>query len=449
MSKAPLPLAAWVTAGRQKGLARNMKGFLEIFERHRHVLTVLIGADEQGDALAEAVQDAVSASPFPVYLSGLDERAAFLDSLPSDFDRTVIRDAVFRRGNLPFPGANRNAVLLASAGRVLICTDDDIEARPAKTTVDYGSDAYCTVTLPDQDAVHSAVEPVEIDIAGEHLRCLKDRKTCIGSFGFYGRTGSSTNRGILTVAGEVRNAVMSGGYTALRDSSCTVNIPSSFRRTPETVFMSTHASYNASDILPPFYTAGRNEDGLFAHVVRLCKPGSTTAYLEYGLFHNPECPKQYTEATRTSFSLGLAELFMILSARAAHPLESRDPAERMAQIGFELCDYAELSAGDFTDLLYSLAHPSIQAYENHLLALLDEYGREPAQWAEDVDRLLESVRGFQREPTRLYGKEGCGFTIAGTQDELSRYGALLQQWPALWEYAAEMNGGGPCTARSL
>lgn len=447
---ANVPVAAWITTGQRPAFARNLEAFLELFTRYHTIVPVLLGIDGYDSGLDNALAQISHRFPdFSWHVSDTASRVAFVDTLPADFDHSVVRDALVRREGFPYSGANRNSVLLACAGRPVIVTDDDITPETAVLSPGINVDGISFMVLPSMAAVLSSIQPVAIDIIGTHLNELRAPDVRLCTFGFYGITGSTVNRGVLTLEGSDRERFMDHGYAGLRDSPFTVRIPRTSSSTPGTFLMASHTSYDATGILPPFFTAGRNDDGLFAHMVRLCYPASKTAYSAYGLYHNPQSHRSYSEETRTGFSLTLSELFMLLTAWASRRLASFDPAERMQNIGTLLCKISGLSADMLTDQIREIALPSVINYRQKLENLLDIYGREPTEWARDVDRLLENLRTFEREPSRLYGPDGCGLSVSGVQDELWRYGSLLQCWPALWDLACVRNREAPCTARTV
>lgn len=444
------PLAAWITTGRRPAFAQNLEAFLDRFTRCSTFVPVVIGIDGLAPGLDADLAKIKQKNPgFTWFVSDTATRVAFVDTLPSGFDHSVVMDALVSREGFPFSGANRNSMLLASAGRPLIMTDDDIEPDPASLSSGTDVEGISLIILPAMEDVLSSVQPVAIDIIGTHLEALASPGVRLCTFGFYGITGSTVNRGVLTLEGNARARFMEYGYTGIRDSPFTVRIPQQSAATSGTFLMASHTSYDATGILPPFFTAGRNDDGLFAHMVRLCYPASKTAYSAYGLYHNPQSHRSYSEETRTGFSLTLSELFMLLTAWASRRLASFDPAERMQNIGMLLCKISGLSADMLTDQIREIALPSVINYGQKLENLLDIYGREPTEWARDVDRLLENLRTFEREPSRLYGPDGCGLSVSGVQDELWRYGSLLQCWPALWDLACVRNREAPCTARTV
>lgn len=444
------PLAAWITTGRRPAFAQNLEAFLDRFTRCSTFVPVVIGIDGLAPGLDADLAKIKQKNPgFTWFVSDTATRVAFVDTLPSGFDHSVVMDALVSREGFPFSGANRNSMLLASAGRPLIMTDDDIEPDPASLSSGTDVEGISLIILPAMEDVLSSVQPVAIDIIGTHLEALASPGVRLCTFGFYGITGSTVNRGVLTLEGSDRERFMDHGYAGLRDSPFTVRIPRTSSSTPGTFLMASHTSYDATGILPPFFTAGRNDDGLLAHMVRLCYPASKTAYSAYGLYHNPQNHRSYSEETRTGFSLTLSELFMLLTAWASRRLASFDPAERMQNIGMLLCKISGLSADMLTDQIREIALPSVINYGQKLENLLDIYGREPTEWARDVDRLLENLRTFEREPSRLYGPDGCGLSVSGVQDELWRYGSLLQCWPALWDLACVRNREAPCTARTV
>lgn len=437
------PLAAWITAGRRLGLAGRIGGFLDNATRYGHELPILIGNDGSDESIVSEVHSIRQSHPdVALYICGSDERRALITSLSQCVQPLVLASALLPRPDRSSCGPNRNAMLLCAAGQPLIMSDDDVDFRLARLAEPGSEEGTLNFAPPSREAAVAAVSPVELDLVGEHLSCLSEEETRICSVGFYGAAGSSVNRGILSLQGAARHELMNTGYVATRDSPYTVRIPATARISAETDLMAAHGSYNSASMLPPFFSSGRNDDGFFALMVRLCYPASRIAYPAFGVFHNPDSVHTYTDSTRIGFALSTSELFMSLSAWALRQSGGESPEERMIGIGSVLHEVASLHATDCIDLVVDLTSPSLSRYEAHLEGLLEEYNRQPDQWAQDVEALLGNLREKIREPALLFGSGGCGLGLMAFQEELAAYGALLEAWPQVWAHCVRHNAEG-------
>ncbi len=369
------------------------------------------------------------------------------------------------------PSYNRNILLLAGAGSRVIMTDGDVACRPARLagsprrrTPDYADARFVppVSVCPDRAGALSLVEPIDIDVIGAHLDYLgagtadliTDADIPPGfvfmtSPGTYGDSGFSAARGVLSLDGIRREALHASGYERCRLSRETVRIPEADVVSPSLHFLGMQAGYDARDYAPPFLPVGRNQDGLYALLARVLLPGSLTAYLAFGLYHDPAEPRAYDPATLTSFEPNRAELFLAFAAGLRPPAGMTDPRERTVELGARFREASGLSASDLVDLAYGPLADAAMAHAEKIQELLDRHAREDGAWARDAEEHLENVFALLREPASVFASDGGARSVGAVRADLDRFGGFLSVWPELFDRAKEMNRDGRGIARPL
>lgn len=441
-------LLAWPLATLDDAARANAGAFLDLARSGGRAFRTLFAADGEAGFVAQVRELAVN------------------------LDVDAIVECLIKPEGERDPSYNRTRILLVGAGSRIIMTDGDIACRPARlpSFADeaagpvYEGPRYSVPTTvhPDREAALSAVEPIDIDVIGEHLKYLgastdvlfpgaeKPRGVVfMTSPGTYGDSGFSLARGALTLEGEPRDALHACGYERCKLSRETVRMPERDVVSPSLQFLGMQAGYDAREYAPPFLPVGRNQDGLYALLARVLLPGSLTAYPAFGLYHDPIEPRAYDPATLTSFAPNRADIFMAFAARLCPPSSMTDPCERTIALGSRFRETSGLSASDLVDLAHGGLANAALAHAERLEELLDRYGREPASWARDVDAHLENVYGFLRESATVFGPNGSARSISAVRSDLDRFGRFLSVWPELFERAKEMNREGRGIAQSL
>jgi len=160
------------------------------------------------------------------------------------------------------------------------------------------------------------------------------------------------------------------------------------------------------------------------------------------------------EAAILSWSPSAADTVLLLLEDFAPSPGLKDPSSRLRAAGAWLADLASLETDEFSDLLKERFIPHLSAYLGTLEGLLSAYSGEPAEWAEDVERMIAFIEGHVTEPAFFLPIELVRETGPETAAErfrvlLSSYGRLLGVWPEIHAAAAKINGSGRRFARSV
>lgn len=474
---------AWPTTGRRATLAESVRSLLENVAAYGHRAEVVISHDrpepEGGPCVSEAAALAAGRYGMPVTVLGPAEREARAGRLAREAARGDV--ATLGASDVPGPvgfllhragvprelwsaAAHHTAARLHAAGRLLITTDDDAFARPARLALDRftlpadanaararWSDDYLPATpllFPDRDALLQSVAPAEVDIIGEHLALLgRDARDVVSdagpgarpilltTVGAYGDSGMSSNRSVVAFTGASRTFTTDDEYRKLRASRELVRIPPATTVGPGAHLMTMHHGVDCTVAPVPFFPAGRNSDGLSAVMTRLAYPASVTGFLDFGLLHNPDPPRIFGEREAMTLRPTPADLVMALLVAARPSAFVTDPLDRLALLGARLSDVASLPSGERAGAVHAAWSPAFAHQRERLLHLLDEYDHRPAAWAGDVEAQVTRIDELLTEPPLLFGDEGCGLSEGEFGAVAGAFGAALEAWGPVWEAA--------------
>ena len=205
------------------------------------------------------------------------------------------------------------------------------------------------------------------------------------------------------------------------------------------------------ELLPPFFPVLHAEDFIFGATLWRCCPDAVLGHLPYAIEHDPGPGKPIVlpsdlNADRRAVIFEFAHLmrrFVLLQ----HPAPNASVTERMQKIGRALSDIGALPGEDFRDFLriQTLEH------EGERLDFLERQLRENADapdfWRDDVQALVEHARdslGYDDFdiPFDLKGARSPDENRTLMRSLTARFGALLQEWPAMVESARALREEG-------
>lgn len=398
---------------------------------------------------------------------GLEEKRALVDRLHRDTGvaAEVLAFALFDplRCGEPY-GANRNALLLETAGEMFLTADDDTICRGFAVPGARDALAFTAGQPPldywfvrDLAAGLDSFAPAEFDLLGCHARLLgrtpaslvgaadapdldrldpafvtmlmTDRgrvaATLTGMLGDAG--GASPIPHLLNARGASRQRLHAHYEMACwsRDYLRAVRAPTLSRGD---YFMATSAGLDGRRLLPPFFPVFRCEDNLFGHLLLRSDPDALIGHFPCALVHAPADRRRYARdaVARTARVVPMAGVVAALSAEAV--LQERDASGRLAQL-------AEHFVGVYgpEDLKRAL-DPFLARTADRVEGILRAHRNAPAAWRADVGRY---VAGLRRGPKRYAAFE----LLDGRDPEqrtcraIRRYGELLRCWPVIWEAA--------------
>jgi hypothetical protein len=475
-----------VTHNRPVALERCLHSFLQNTQEYGREVEFVISDDSDYAAHAirnmQVIDRAINRGARIRYL-GSAEKQAFATCLAASGIPAQLASFAMWGDGAPGPriGANRNCLLLAAAGRLMITLDDDIdckisaaEAPDRRLAVTSGYPWILSFYRSRTDAIAAALFAKE-DFIAAHERFLgTDIGQCISHFeslaspddvpirehlmssleegrgsiaftqsGVYGDCGFGSPSGYLSARGLTRaNLLESAQAYGSAWSSRAI------RAGVERVTISDHSfcmgyalGLDNRSLLPPFSPAGRNEDGVFGYVLRKCFPDRYACHLPQAVLHNPLEQRHFREDAIWSdgSTFQLTDILKFALAATGWMRTTSRPHNSLASLGRSIADLASLPVSEFWRLTNTAARHIAARHLQSLERLLDAYGSEPAYWAQDVRRFCNALQDAITEPDFLRPPEiPGGDHQRRMQDYIRRYGELLAAWSEVVSCAKDL-----------
>jgi hypothetical protein len=198
-------------------------------------------------------------------------------------------------------------------------------------------------------------------------------------------------------------------------------------------FMAGCFAADNSALIPPFFPAGRNEDGALGYLIGHCLRGCYFGYLPWSLVHDPPRGRAYPPIGAPP-PVRLSDIVTACVSTWGGLGRPADAATRLRSLGRHLSELA-LVADDFRELVRITLwrHASQRIGDNE--ALLRRFQGKPDCWASDVKRGIDGITATLAAP----GFPACpdvSWTMEDARILVRRYGELLLWWPDIVERAA-------------
>jgi hypothetical protein len=479
------------TRDRPATLEACLEGHVESARRHGRS-TEFVVIDDSITTLGENRQrlDAIAdRSGATIFHAGREEKSRFAEAIarqakaPADLVR-------FALGLEDWPittGGSRNALLLHTAGELMLQVDDDTRCQTLPAPECRAELALSTVFdptefwfFPEGKPPVVAGEAGETDLLGVHEQllgrtiadCLADGKVADPALantrffrrlesgdgrilttatGVYGDSGMGSSVALLTLDGPARARLHRSeadyrGALHRRQWMRSVTRPTI---TDGGYCMALNLGLDNRGLLPPFLPVQRNQDGVFAAVLALCRDGYM-GYLPAMVVHlspadaaasTSEDPWQRVSRLQTG------HLLQVLLGSCPQGPGSSSPESRLERLGRWLEETASAKPADFAEYLRLHAWNALTRTLTQLEAMLRKYGHQPAYWAEDVRRALAALAGALPTqhvglPAELCERWGEEQALSRFQGLVRRYGSLLRVWPEIVTAARGLRAAG-------
>jgi hypothetical protein len=443
------------------------------------------------DSMLSALRKVAHDTGARIEYVGRDAKEAFSTRLigrgiPAD----VIGTALFGFGDGSITtGANRNAILLATVGELVLTVDDDMIGCTGKATASLpGNDMLIQGEGDLQDFWYfadrqSALDFVEfspIDILSAHSALLGKSLPSI--------VASQAGEGALDIDGLCRHMlawllqgagrvlVTSGG--AVGDSGAHSSIPhltnrsansrmytgnapddyARLARTREIVrqsrartvghnlsFQAMMAGLDNRSLLPPFFPGYRNQDGVFGRILALCIEGACIGHIPMVTEHAPEGIRSYSD---NEFSHRRVCNFVMACASLWKPQPAAtEPEERMRALGKYFEFLGRVPLADFRDAVRAPLLAELSAFAKKAHTMMAAANFSPDLWARDLNMQLNRIwnRLFDSaflEPADLPRSSPAADGLEHMQRLIRDYGRLLQWWPEIYRESRELRLSG-------
>jgi hypothetical protein len=503
--EAPPPVTSLVVTTRDRvpQLQRCLGGFIENNQKHGRNVDYLVIDDSRNQNQTVRIEGVLS--PFvstraKVYYAGMEEKVGFMhelvragsaEGLPEDIVAfCLLGDEGFEHTF----GANRNALLLATAGELIVMTDDDtvyktavlgiIEKNLELTSIDptvlrFYTDrreSLATVRAADVDIVschekllgrsitgcESSLGPdctFIMDRLGPDSTHLLGRMPTVVSAtmsGVWGDSGLGSPNAVLELLGESRNLTMRSKAEYVRATNCREVFRGVSRYTISdgALFMATNAGLDNRTLLPPFIPAGRNEDGIFALTLRACAEHALIGHLPFAIHHAPDEARQFPPGAFLDTAPRIADIIAALMRSFIPSPGHRSMAENLSAMGKLFVDLGTLETDDFEEQIKSIWLATASRYIGFLEYLLDLHHGQPDFWAKDVLTLIENFKDFivhrsPAVPRELAGIQSTEQAKESCKRLVRKFGELLRWWPVIYGAAKQLREAGTPLVRPV
>jgi hypothetical protein len=364
-------------------------------------------------------------------------------------------------------GANRNGLLLDTAGTLVLSVDDDTLCRIAEAperesepSFFSGYDPSEFWFFPDRDRATQAVSFVDTDV----LRC---HETLLGSGpgssagtggrvvmtlnGLVGDSGMASPRYYLTLTGAPRERLVASAE-AYRSATKSREILRCVHRPTITAgpfCMTTFLGLDNRLLLPPFFSVQRNSDGIFGLMLQKCVDGSRVAFLPWILLHAPEPPRTFAPNDLWTDAATVRMADVIIAGVLGHemPAGHVTTETRLAALGEHFRRLGALTLPDFEAHVRKVQQFRNFGFITALHGQLQAYGESPGFWADDVRRMIDVLSKASTAEEHLVPRDLLHGRDAGAARQLSqelvgKFGEVLGAWPGMVAAAKRLRASG-------
>jgi hypothetical protein len=477
-SPAPIRLIGITTRNRPQALQECLKSLadhLTVYPRECEIV-VTDDSDDHDAALLNSEQ-LRSIYRDNSYYMGREEKLRLVAELArAGIPDTVVRFGLLGDPDIPFrAGANRNCLLLSSAGsRYLSCDDDviwdvrDIRAgeqhiqirqnvHSAIETWFYHSRSAALEAAPkasvDLIAAHEELigaplahiaqrnnlhQSLQIDHVGpKSFTHLQDGigRVLVTMPGIVGDSGMPNEFPFVLATGEVRRRFLQswkGKTRQQRSREVMRGVARPVVGAGGPIATTTVTGWDARDLLPPFLPVARGQDGVYGYVLRRCYPAGYIGHLPFAVFHAADPSRVYGTLPAS------ATIAQIVAAvlEAWEDVATADPAQRMKLIGSHLMEFGTAIVEDFESAVLKILRLNAMEVIAACEKSLEQHSSAPEEWAEEIKSWVAALKtNLQRKdavaPQEFAGSNSPQEALKRMQQLLVQFGHLLQWWPTM------------------
>jgi len=470
-----------VTANRPALVRRCLDSLVRHCDLHgrRPRFLVIDGSKAPADQAAtrSAVSEVADASGHRLEYFGLKEANRLRSQLQ-------VHDEI---GSVLVPGstgANRNLLLLLTAGEHILAVDDDVVVETWSATdrddglalMGHHQELFETTFFSDRATALNTVARSAADLFSAHEALLGHSLSALVA-------RSSPAADMTRACGHLRSALEEGRplvvratFTGLAGDAgvyCPYRLLFSggplrqLLLTNASMFQTALTSREASrivhtsvvthdcgcmapcmglanrEVVPPFMPTGRNEDGVFGVMLAASDATTVFGHVPVGVLHDSDRPSARPAGPILSASASRLSDFIISVVMRSRLPEASTPDAWLREIGHRFIDLAELSGRDIAAYVSEMISEE-RSLELAQIAEAVDGENCPKHWRDGLttyrDQLLASMttEAFYL-PTEFHG--------AGTVEEgfdalrafMRGFGRLIDGWPDLWVAARALN----------
>ena len=472
-----------VTRDRPESLLRCLESYIDNCKRHgREIDFVVMDDSESVGARGETRQMLRGLSErheVEISYAGLEEKLQYAEALiaESEAPPEVVKFALFGlEGCGRTTGANRNALLLHTAGDPVLSVDDDtvcqlgtIHGTKHGLALDSKGEGFIKFWyFPNRASALQSVIVNNEDVLADHEQLLgKTIDECISKCsdladielgnishkllegmhrsgrigvtisGVIGDSGMHTPTGCLALEAESRERMVKSeaDYHSAWNSREMIRAANRLTISDSAWCMATVLGLDNRSLLPPFMPVYRHQGGLFGLTLRACFDDVYFGHLPSTILHAPMEPRSYStdEVLKSATKFRFCDLAAACIRSAYFRLGMSDERERLLALGKHLMELGNLALSDFEELARFQIWRFMSNYIMTLENLLKLHREKPEFWAKDVRRFVGILRETLIKDLYLVpqdvaeGRESIEIRCQ-TQRLIYKFGELIYWW---------------------
>jgi hypothetical protein len=421
---------------------------------------------------------------------GREEKRNFIERLvKTGFERETVEFALLGiEGCDVQTGANRNCIMLATAGRMIYSVDDDTQYRCWQRrdsinaiSLSAGFDPTEFWFLCDENSPPAELEERDTDILLEHERLLGSNlgqvlggcgkevieadhvcghlvrslvsaqgRVAATFNGLFGDSGMYSSAGLLLHQTGGTQQRLRASETIYRNAITNKSVVRMVRNTTVShgpPWMGTMAGLDNRRLLPPYMPVGRNQDGTFGLTIHQCFPHSYFGHIPIALLHDPGERRIYS----CNQVAGLSHIR--LSDIIQTTLETIEPgageeADGLRAAGRHLQDLGSAQPGEFETIVRKSLWKRASRLAICCEQMLAASQGAPSYWVEDVKHQLVALHEAVTHRDYIVPSDtpckttGTGTKVTPSQRALYLFGKLLSAWPDIVAKSRDYNEQG-------
>ena len=478
---------SWISRNRTESLRHSIESFLKCLEREHRQYDYLVFDDSTPKNYTENKHNIHLLNEkylTKIRLVGEIDKKLFLGrlikKLKGKVPEHVVKYGMFGlRGIKHRTGANRNAFLLFTTGKLSLLIDDDIFCQFSKN----GNDEKLTLTSDatfsdvsskwfsdtaeltgkvkfdryDPTIIHEKLLGLsvgrlvqkygnQIELNGitpkfalENLTSDKRvRVTMMGVAGDSG-AGSPISKIFLSCDKLIPLITDPASFMSKMYSRMVLQSYKSFTIGPPNFLLGMNLGIDNTEILPPFHPNFRNSDGIFASVLNKCFRNCFIGHLPFAISHIPPDIRQVDPSELTTTSVRIPD--MLRYSIDEYKIISESIQNGLRSLGIYLREISEKSNEGLRQYLNFANTNMKSAMICRLELLLKHHGYINKKWASIAEQRIETLyKSIQNQGLWVQFKE---ITHLPNQEQIEvirrvygNFGDLLFYWPEIYECAS-------------
>lgn len=473
----PITTVAIITADRPTVLRRGLASFARHLDAHgRPARLLIVDGSRESDHEIEnrhIAADLARSGGRTIDYAGADEARALRERLAAAGASETMLDFALTPGSI---GANRNLVLLLTAGEHVLMADDDMVCEP--WTRDGGSQGIAVWGHTDpqdseffasrDDARHAAASwsgdllaaheallgqpmpelltsedaPDLGETCGHLIAALAEGRRPAVRLTFTGMAGDSGtycpySRLFASGPTQARLAASRDVFERALRTREVLRIASRATLTHDPRCMAGCMGLANQTGVPPFMPVGRNEDGVFGAMLNALDPLALFAHVPVGVVHDSSRPAAYEDRSmRSASETRVSELLILLTRAAMQGALAGDPAARLPRLAGAIRDVAALDAPAFVIHVTRVLLDARAQQLARIEAMVSRTTEYPPYWRSSLEEYRRTlVRSVGRQdfflPMEFQDAEGVEAGFRRVQEFVEGLGTLLATWPEI------------------